>query len=407
MTGDRRDRGEYHAFYVAFLDDPDVQALDHLAFRVLIALRMSLGAAGIGVPVVLQVCQRANCTPAEYEAACRVLEAPKPDDVEGLGWIRRERNIVWVVNALRYHPSLSAENPKHRTFVRERLLRPLGEKAIVRAFWTRYREWQVETGARDTVSIGYPGPIGTEPDHKAGSGSGKREAVAGIRSGSGAPTHARDAAPTTAADADEQPDGARDALDAGDAPADSPLRAAPLAALVARLREQRYRVAPPERWRDVVQQLHGVLAPEGTALRKREVVRATPAILARAIALTLAEPTRNPDRSIVVVLLKCRDGEAVAPRDAQGRTAPEAAAADDRARRAADEQEFAARQRAADAWLAEHAEESEAIAVQVDLQCPSNSALPKALLAHARAACRVQLVERRRAELGELAGVGA
>jgi hypothetical protein len=68
------------------------------------------------------------------------LESPK--DGEPYGWIAREKNIVWIVNGLRHEPSLSWQNGKHRTFLRDRVLAPLGSRLrIVAAFRRHYPEW--------------------------------------------------------------------------------------------------------------------------------------------------------------------------------------------------------------------------------------------------------------------------
>lgn len=132
------DRGEYFALYASFFDDPDVHALEHLAFRVLVTLKGALGAAGIGVVYDGVLAERCHCSIPELHAAYVELEARKESG--GEGWIRRERNVVWLVNGLRYSPTLRASDRKHRTFV-QRLLAPLGTRSIVAEFRARYADW--------------------------------------------------------------------------------------------------------------------------------------------------------------------------------------------------------------------------------------------------------------------------
>lgn len=133
------DRGEYRSFYVSFWDDPDVHALSDRAYRVLSTLKGTLPPSGIGVVYAAQLAERCRATPKQIEAALVELEMPKPG--QRLGWIVRERNIIWIVNALRYEPNLYVTNEKHRTFVAKQLL-PLGDRLpIVNQFRRYYADW--------------------------------------------------------------------------------------------------------------------------------------------------------------------------------------------------------------------------------------------------------------------------
>jgi hypothetical protein len=122
---------------------------------------------------------------------------------------------------------------------------------------------------------------------------------------------------------------------------------------VRRLLEERYADATPERRADVVAQLVAALSPAGTAVR-RQVVRTTAAVLARALELALAERIANPDRTIVVVLLSAARGRRTRRVMRRGRTEPEALAAADRAAREDADAQHRARMRRANAWLDEH-----------------------------------------------------
>lgn len=134
------DRGDYRSFYCSFWDDADLHTLSDGAYRVLTTLKGTLAAAGIGVVYLSTLGDRCGKTRDEIEAALCELETVKPG--ARFGWIVRERNIVWVVNGLRYEPGLKSSNKNHRVFVRDRLLAPLGEGApIVLAFRRHYAEW--------------------------------------------------------------------------------------------------------------------------------------------------------------------------------------------------------------------------------------------------------------------------
>lgn len=134
------DRGDYRSIYCSFWDDPDVHALGHLEYRVLTTLKGTLPASGLGVYYLTTLAERCAATAALVEVAIAALCAPLPG--KSHGWVVRERNVAWIVNALRYEPTLTPANPKHRTYLSERLLAPLGKgRPIVEAFQRYYPEW--------------------------------------------------------------------------------------------------------------------------------------------------------------------------------------------------------------------------------------------------------------------------
>lgn len=131
------DRGEYRAVYTSLKDDPDFHALSGNAAKLMWILKMQLNAAGIEVVYPLTLAQQVGVDLAELERCMVELEAPKDG---GLGWIVRERNVVWIVNGLMYEPNLRSNLPKHRIFV-QRLIKPLGTRPITRAFREYYAQW--------------------------------------------------------------------------------------------------------------------------------------------------------------------------------------------------------------------------------------------------------------------------
>jgi hypothetical protein len=136
--------GAYRSLYGTFWDDPDVQALSHLAYRVLTTLKGTLPAAGIGFVLDDLLASRCSCTEGELATAYAELERPKRADGDGHGWIVRERSVVWLVNGLKFEPSIRATDSKHRAHVAEWLAQFGGGRSplrIVRAFQSHYPEW--------------------------------------------------------------------------------------------------------------------------------------------------------------------------------------------------------------------------------------------------------------------------
>src|SRR3954463_10217552 len=97
------DRGDYRSFFCSFWDNADTHALSDGGYRVLTTLKGTLNAAGIGIVYVAQLAERCGKATDEILATYEELERRKPGDE--YGWIVRERNIVWIVNGLRYEPS--------------------------------------------------------------------------------------------------------------------------------------------------------------------------------------------------------------------------------------------------------------------------------------------------------------
>lgn len=146
------DRGDYRSIFCSFWDNADTHALSDGAYRVLTTLKGTLNAAGIGVVYLAQLAER--CGKGGYDdlrAPLTELECPK--DGEQYGWIRREKNVVWIVNGLFYEPSLTFNNSRHRTFVRDRCLAPLGDVPIVVSFRDYYPEWFTDSPRRALDSL--------------------------------------------------------------------------------------------------------------------------------------------------------------------------------------------------------------------------------------------------------------
>lgn len=139
-------RGEYRAIHTVLMDGPDFQALIPDERLALLIIKLSLGPSGIDIiPALNQtLVERTGMNAARVEAALVGLERA--------GWIRRERNVLWLVDGLRYEPSLDAKNQKHRTGVQNHVS-GMPHLALVRAYIKAYPDWFDDP---DTLSNGYP-----------------------------------------------------------------------------------------------------------------------------------------------------------------------------------------------------------------------------------------------------------
>jgi hypothetical protein len=130
----RASRGEWRSIPTVLVDEPAFQALSSDARLLLLILRLTCGASGIacipGLAVVLE--ERSGIHPDDVGPALQELEYAQ--------FIRRERNVVWVVEVLATEPNLRVTDAKHRKGIRGHIA-GLPALGVVRAFVDRYREW--------------------------------------------------------------------------------------------------------------------------------------------------------------------------------------------------------------------------------------------------------------------------
>jgi hypothetical protein len=134
------DHGEYRSCFVRMADDADFHAMTGDAFKLLWTLKLTLPVVGIGVVYLSLLAEKTGLTPQRVDELLGVLAEPKPNS--RYGWIVRDRNIVWIVNALASEPNVHPSNQqKHRPFV-QRLVKGLPESSpAVRAFKAYYADW--------------------------------------------------------------------------------------------------------------------------------------------------------------------------------------------------------------------------------------------------------------------------
>jgi hypothetical protein len=125
------ERGNYRSIHTVIVDGPDFQALSPGAKLVWYTLKMTLGPSGIDVvpALVATLVERTGADTSQVEKGLTQLEQA--------GWLKRERNVVWMVDGLKHDPHFQLTNQNHRTQV-ARHVNGLPRLAIVDAFRLHY-----------------------------------------------------------------------------------------------------------------------------------------------------------------------------------------------------------------------------------------------------------------------------
>src|SRR5262245_9320069 len=160
------ERPEYRILYATLADDADVHALSGDAFKLLIMLKLSLPATGLGVIYPSKLCDQVGCDRGRLETILAELEMPKPGRQRG--WIRRDRNIVWITNALAFESGLTPANANHVKYVRKLVASVDAKSQAVAEFRDFYPAWfqhlpkPIRRGSKTRETFGDPftNPIG-------------------------------------------------------------------------------------------------------------------------------------------------------------------------------------------------------------------------------------------------------
>lgn len=356
-----KEKQEYRSFYSRVIDDVDFQEMDGGVFKVLFVLKHSLGAAGIGILRKLMIAEQTGITVQQLEAA--LVELEKPKGYGNRGWIVREKNIVWIVNALANEPNLSADNPKHITFIEERLLKPLGNAPIVDQFRTYYAAWFGEPKLGPRPSNPRADTVSDRVSHTVGD-TVSNDRVSD-RNGIGNGIHER----RETSDANREPR----ALETSDA----------------RIRFlDRFYPTAGDRRVAVARQLEQSLNGDGARLTRGVRVKAKDrGHLERCCAAVIGDPPDNPDVAIVWVLRKLQDEE----KDNRGRYPGEASADRDNSLIARENAYGEAARTAARQWATEHPEQLEDLKTRAEHQFPGEGGF----FEQARASWMVQEISTR------------
>jgi hypothetical protein len=109
----KKELSAWRAIYTSIDDDRDWRHLAPLSKCVFETLKRQLGQYGIEVVALETLPRIINCSQAQLDLALEELERDKPG--KDHGWIRREDDVIWIVNGLRFEPSLTLTNNLHRT----------------------------------------------------------------------------------------------------------------------------------------------------------------------------------------------------------------------------------------------------------------------------------------------------
>ena len=150
-------RGVNRSLYSALFDDPDFQALPAAARHTLLTARLcpqaGPGAIFICYPEILA--RQTGLSLRCIEGALKALE--------GAGWIQREGLILWVVNGLRYDPTMHLSDAKHQKAV-ARAVAALPHLSIVLRFCEYYGITRPFDGPSETkTTLALPKTENREP----------------------------------------------------------------------------------------------------------------------------------------------------------------------------------------------------------------------------------------------------
>lgn len=137
--GGRLMRGSYRSIYAVLLDSPEYRGLSANARLLLLTVKISLGPSGIGVLFEDQLRERSGLQAAAVAKARQELVAAD--------FLRVEAGVYWLRNGLRFEPTMSLANPKHRKGIAT-YLEGLPRLSIVREFRAYYGIEPHENGRR-------------------------------------------------------------------------------------------------------------------------------------------------------------------------------------------------------------------------------------------------------------------
>jgi hypothetical protein len=135
------ERGTYRSVKTVLLDGPDFQKLSPEARWAFVALKLSIGPSGIEVhyreALLHEIAEKTGHL--DGEGPSKALRRAFLELEKG-GWIRWERNVIWLVGHLKHDPSLNPNDKKHRTSI-QRHVSGLPRLAIVHRFVNEHKDF--------------------------------------------------------------------------------------------------------------------------------------------------------------------------------------------------------------------------------------------------------------------------
>lgn len=122
---------QYQSIYASLPEDDEFITLSPLAKALWYTLKVKLPATGLGTMNPRVVATLVNCSLEQLAVAEGEL-SPK--------WVRRDGNLWWIVAGLRFQPSLSPDDRKHRAFVQKQAS-AMPDSPIVLDFRAAHTEW--------------------------------------------------------------------------------------------------------------------------------------------------------------------------------------------------------------------------------------------------------------------------
>ncbi len=102
-------RGSYRSIHTVLLNDADFQKLTPSARLLVLVLKICLGPSGIDVLYEGAISGRTGLGSSDVQVALNELTRH--------GWVLVDGNILWLVRGLKWEPSFSVANPRHRTSI--------------------------------------------------------------------------------------------------------------------------------------------------------------------------------------------------------------------------------------------------------------------------------------------------
>lgn len=161
--------GTYRGVFSSLVDDPDFQTLSPEARHTLLTMRLmpEIGPGAIWRAYVEPIASRTGYSSRKVALVLTELQAA--------GWVQWDGIICWIVNGLRYDPTVKLADEKHRKGVL-RSLANLPKRQIVLSFCEYYNlarpfEGPIETHTRSVSpkQNPNPNPKKTEPEAEADS----------------------------------------------------------------------------------------------------------------------------------------------------------------------------------------------------------------------------------------------